>query len=151
MCIRWLQTNVNKYTKKYRKADSNKRNWIWISCLRSNEPCAVKAAPLPPNPQCEHCPECCQPLTLQEMREMLGTLRFYANFSKARIQRCLQSKKQTEHLRTSLLDRFLRMFSKVKYRGFTYFTLVFTYNGQSKMKWSPSYKTSQSLHAKFPS
>jgi hypothetical protein len=23
--------------------------WIWISCLRSNEPCAVKAGPLPPN------------------------------------------------------------------------------------------------------
>jgi hypothetical protein len=23
--------------------------WIWLSCLRSNEPCAVKAGPLPPN------------------------------------------------------------------------------------------------------
>jgi hypothetical protein len=36
--------------------------WIWISCLRSNEPCAVIAGPLPP--KCEYCPKCCHEMDI---------------------------------------------------------------------------------------
>jgi hypothetical protein len=48
-----LQSGSTCHSSTQNKKQNNKSHqgilWIWISCLRSNEPCAVKAGPLPPN------------------------------------------------------------------------------------------------------
>jgi hypothetical protein len=69
--------------------DNKHTIWIWIPCLRSNEPCAVIAGPLPPNANTVQnavmewikLKVSSRTVTLQQMREMLGTLRLHANFS----------------------------------------------------------------------